>query len=76
MAVWQAIILGLIEGLAVFLPISGTGHLSIAEHVLGTPESGALLMVMFHLGALLAIIGLLAVIISSVTVRFLLVRLL
>ncbi len=35
MAWWQAIILGVIEGITEFLPISSTGHLTIAEKLLG-----------------------------------------
>ena len=35
MAWWQAIILGVIEGITEFLPISSTGHLTIAEKLMG-----------------------------------------
>ena len=34
---WQAIILGIIEGVTEFLPISSTGHLTIAEKLMGMP---------------------------------------
>ena len=34
---WQAIVLGIIEGITEFLPISSTGHLTIAEKLMGMP---------------------------------------
>ena len=39
MQVWHAIILGVIEGITEFLPISSTGHLTIAEKMLGSSIS-------------------------------------
>ncbi len=37
MEIWQAIILGIVEGVTEFLPISSTGHLTIAEELMGLP---------------------------------------
>ena len=35
MPIWQVILLGLIEGVTEFLPVSSTGHLLLTEHFLG-----------------------------------------
>lgn len=53
-----AIILGLVQGVAEFLPISSSGHLAIAEHMLnlqGAAEIPAFYDVLLHLGTLVAV---------------------
>lgn len=54
----QAIILGLIQGVAEFLPISSSGHLSIAQNAFGLANADAdhmLFDVLLHLGTLVAV---------------------
>ena len=48
------VLLGLIEGITEFLPISSTGHLLIAEHWLG--ERSDLFNVAIQAGAILAVV--------------------
>jgi undecaprenyl-diphosphatase len=54
-ALWQAVALGVIEGLTEFLPISSTGHLILAERVLGFSEGGRAFKIVIQLGAILAV---------------------
>ncbi|WP_235228175.1 undecaprenyl-diphosphate phosphatase [Oscillibacter valericigenes] len=53
----SSIILGLIQGVAEFLPISSSGHLAIAEHLLGMTglEIPEFFDVLLHLGTLVAV---------------------
>lgn len=58
MNIFQAIILGLVQGIAEFLPISSSGHLKITEHLLGVASVEANFLffdVMLHLGTLIAV---------------------
>lgn len=58
MSVWNAIILGLVQGIAEFLPISSSGHLAIINNLfdLTTTSDGHMLFdVLLHLGTLAAI---------------------
>jgi undecaprenyl-diphosphatase len=49
-------LLGLVQGLTEFLPVSSSGHLVLAEKLLGLHSSGVLLEAMLHWGTLLAIL--------------------
>lgn len=55
MEVWQALLLGIVQGLAEFLPISSSGHLSILQMLFGMEEAPLTLSILLHLGTLLAV---------------------
>ena len=57
MSTWQVILLGLIEGLTEFIPVSSTGHLLLAGHFLGFKSPGKTFEVLIQLGAILAILS-------------------
>ena len=40
MPTWQVVLLGLIEGLTEFIPVSSTGHVILAGHFLGFDSPG------------------------------------
>jgi undecaprenyl-diphosphatase len=52
----MAIILGVVEGVTEFLPISSTGHLLVAERLLGLGENWEAFTVVIQLGAILAVV--------------------
>jgi undecaprenyl-diphosphatase len=55
MTLWQAIVLGLIQGLTEFLPISSTAHLRIVPAWLGWGDPGAAFTAVTQLGTLAAV---------------------
>ncbi|HUP26427.1 MAG TPA: undecaprenyl-diphosphate phosphatase [Candidatus Limnocylindrales bacterium] len=57
MNVIEAVILGLVQGLTEFIPVSSSGHLVIAHNLLGVSETGLAFDVALHLGTLIALIG-------------------
>ena len=53
-----AFLLGLVQGVAEFLPISSSGHLAIAQNLLGLEDAGSVpefFDVLLHLGTLIAV---------------------
>ena len=52
----QAIIMGLVQGLAEFLPVSSSGHLVLSKFILGAElGTSALFEILLHVGTLLAV---------------------
>jgi len=56
MPVYQAIILGIIQGLTEFLPISSTAHLALAPWLFGWKDPGLTFDVAMHAGTLVAVL--------------------
>ncbi|RYD21650.1 MAG: undecaprenyl-diphosphate phosphatase [Verrucomicrobiaceae bacterium] len=65
MEIWQAFVLGVIEGITEYLPISSTGHLLVAQHLMGIGTASATekaaadtFAICIQGGAILAVLGL------------------
>ena len=56
MGMLEIIILGIIQGITEFLPISSSGHLVIAQNILGVKSPGNTLEVLFHFGTLMSVV--------------------
>ena len=54
---WSAAVLGVVEGLTEFIPVSSTGHMLLLGHFLGFESTGKTFEIVIQLGALLAIIS-------------------
>lgn len=52
----EALLLGIVEGLTEFIPVSSTGHLLLLGHFLGFESTGKTFEVLIQLGAILAIL--------------------
>lgn len=56
MSILEAALLGAIQGLTEFLPVSSSGHLVLAQAVMGWKSTGLLLEVAVHFATLLAVV--------------------
>jgi len=57
LTILQAAVLGLVQGITEFLPISSTAHLRLVPVLLGWPDGGAAFAAVIQLGTLLAVLG-------------------
>ena len=55
MALIEALVLGIVQGLTEFLPVSSSGHLVLGQHLFGIKEPEIFFDVMLHLGTLGAV---------------------
>lgn len=56
MEIYQAVVLGIVQGLTEFLPISSSGHLVIGQHLFGLKEAELVFDVCLHVGTLAAVL--------------------
>jgi undecaprenyl-diphosphatase len=56
MGVLESIVLGIVQGLTEFLPVSSSGHLVLLQNIFGYPEPQLFFDTMLHLGTLVAVV--------------------
>lgn len=55
MTIWIALILGVVQGLTEFLPVSSSGHLTLLNKIFGITEGTLLITILLHVATLLAV---------------------
>jgi len=53
---WEALLLGLVQGLTEFIPVSSSGHLVLGQYLLGLDAAGVTFEVFVHFGTVLSIL--------------------
>jgi undecaprenyl-diphosphatase len=56
MELWQAVVLGVVQGFTEFFPVSSDGHLVMAENLLGLTITGLLFTMAVHIATLLSVV--------------------
>ncbi|MBT3318495.1 MAG: undecaprenyl-diphosphate phosphatase [Clostridia bacterium] len=56
MSVFESIVLGIVQGLTEFLPVSSSGHLVLLQNIFGMSEPQLFFDTMLHLGTLVAVV--------------------
>ena len=56
-ACWRALVLGVVQGLTEFLPISSTAHVQVVPMLLGWGDPGVAVIAVIQLGSIAAVIG-------------------
>ena len=51
----MVVVLGVVQGVAEFLPISSSGHLTLFQHFFGMPEPDDLFNILLHFATLIAV---------------------
>ncbi len=56
MSIIEAVLLGVVQGLTEFLPVSSSGHLVLAKSILGVVDDGIAFEIFVHFGTLVAVL--------------------